>query len=142
MSQMRTPVSRFENLYIPEPNSGCWLWIGATNEAGYGRFYVNGKNLHAHRFSYLAFKGEVPEGMVLDHLCRVHCCVNPDHLEAVTNKENVRRGLSYWRLKKTCSRGHPYPAERNVHGRRVCNKCQAIYQRKYKARRQLLAQGG
>ncbi len=84
--------------YIPEPNSGCWLWLGELNSAGYGRISQGnnkiGKRVRslAHRVSYELAKGPVPEGFDLDHLCRVPCCINPDHLEPVTRSENNRRG--------------------------------------------------
>lgn len=71
-----------------EPNSGCWLWAGADNGGGYGKF----RGKYAHRVSYEMRNGAIPEGLHLDHLCRVPCCVNPDHLEPVTNQENARRG--------------------------------------------------
>lgn len=66
----------------------CWLWTGSLNSDGYGRF--NGKL--AHRRTYLEVVGPIPDGLVLDHLCRVRNCVNPDHLEPVTQRENMRRG--------------------------------------------------
>jgi hypothetical protein len=83
---------------IPEPNSGCVLWLGELNSAGYGRISQGnnhvGKRVRylAHRVSYELAKGQVPEGMELDHLCRVRCCINPEHLEPVTRSENNRRG--------------------------------------------------
>src|SRR6202030_118623 len=86
----RWPVGitdKFDRHWIPEPNSGCWLWLGACNEFGYGKF---GK-VKAHRFSYEREKGPIPDGLEIDHLCRNKSCVNPDHLEAVTHGENRRR---------------------------------------------------
>lgn len=90
-------MSTFWNLYsdkiLPEPNSGCWFWVGGLSGRGYGVIYrKRGRNVRAHRVAVEMTKGPIPDGMVLDHLCRVHCCVNPDHLEAVTQGENVRRG--------------------------------------------------
>lgn len=72
-----------------EPNSGCWLWLGADNGCGYGKF----RGRYAHRISFELAKGNIPARMHLDHKCRVRCCVNPDHLEPVTNAENARRGI-------------------------------------------------
>lgn len=73
----------------------CWIWNQSKNRAGYGYAHCHGSNrtMSAHRFIYEEFVGAIPEGLVLDHLCRVPSCVNPEHLEPVTQKENVRRGL-------------------------------------------------
>ena len=75
----------------PEPNSGCWLWTRAITSTGYGH---TGQGL-AHRISYCAWKGHIPEAYDIDHLCRTKLCVNPDHLEAVTRSENLRRGQGF-----------------------------------------------
>lgn len=75
-----------------EPNTGCWLWLRCVNHHGYGSLGFGGKTYLAHRFSYEKFNGPIPAGYEIDHLCRVRCCVNPQHLEAVTNRENVIRG--------------------------------------------------
>ncbi len=84
---------------LPEPNSGCWFWMGGLSERQYGVIYPSrGTNVRAHRVAYEMTRGPIPDGLVLDHLCRVHCCVNPDHLEAVTQGENVRRGFRPSRL--------------------------------------------
>ena len=77
-----------ENRSIPEPNSGCWLWMGCVHKDGYAKI-SSGQN--AHRVSYSLFVCEAPKGMDIDHKCKNRSCVNPDHLEAVTHKENVRR---------------------------------------------------
>lgn len=94
----------------PITESGCWIWDG-TSYRGYGRLQIKGKNYLAHRISYRLHKGPIPLGMTLDHLCRVRCCVNPHHLEAVTNKENVLRGLGppARNSRKThCKKGHEF----------------------------------
>jgi hypothetical protein len=93
--------SRFDKQYIPVTESGCWLWIGALDKEGYGVFGINGKQKRAHRVSYEAHIGKIPDGLCLDHKCRVRCCVNPSHLEAVTNKENIRRGDTGKHKRKT-----------------------------------------
>jgi hypothetical protein len=120
-----TPLKRFEAKYIPEPNSGCWLWIGSGNQYGYGRFLISGQNTLAHRFSYETFKGPLLDGLELDHLCRMRCCVNPDHLEQVTHEENVRRGGRM--LNKACPSGHPFSTENTwinpKTGWRQCRQC-------------------
>lgn len=72
----------------------CWIWRKAVNQFGYGKVVRNGKQLYAHRAYYFEMVGPLESGLFLDHLCRVRCCVNPDHLEAVSSGENTRRGLA------------------------------------------------
>jgi hypothetical protein len=67
----------------------CWIWTGDTHIKGYGRFCLNGQNLYAHRVSYEWAKGPIPKGWVVDHVCYQHSCVNPDHLVATTDFENI-----------------------------------------------------
>lgn len=83
-------VDRFWDFVIPEPNTGCWLWTGRDNMR-YGILKNGRGNVYAHRFSYELAKGQIPDGLVIDHLCNIPLCVNPDHLEAVTQAENLRR---------------------------------------------------
>lgn len=71
----------------------CWKWTGAITETGYGVLQVNGRKTYAHRFVYERLIGRIPVGLVIDHLCRVRSCVNPAHMEPVTNEENLRRGV-------------------------------------------------
>ncbi|WP_082495327.1 HNH endonuclease signature motif containing protein [Aeromicrobium sp. Leaf291] len=84
----------------------CWIWTGNTSPDGYGRFLGHsefGTSL-PHRISWQAAKGPVPDGLELDHLCQVRKCVNPDHLEAVTHAENIRRAVE---RRTHCPKGHP-----------------------------------
>jgi len=133
----RTPLERFESFVSPEPNSGCWLWTGCDNGNGYGIIGINGKNVYAHRFSYEIHKGPIPDGLVIDHHCRVHQCVNPDHLEAITWRENLDRGLT--NANKThCKNGHLFDEENTwleKNGARHCRKCHALSEERRRQRR-------
>lgn len=82
---------------IPEPNSGCWLWMWAVDGNGYGAICSQ----LAHRLSYGAFVGPIPPELTIDHKCCVNSCINPDHLEPVTRAENTRRQMARLRLLKT-----------------------------------------
>lgn len=91
--------------YVAVSDDGCWLWSGQlTNGArgGYGRFVFKHRRTVAHRVSYELFVGAVPEGLELDHLCRVRRCVNPAHLEPVTRAENSRRAWVARHVRDTC----------------------------------------
>lgn len=115
---------------VDEQADGCWHWIGATDDAGYGRFRSreHGTNM-AHRIAYLALAGPIPDGLSLDHLCRVRCCVNPDHLEPVTARENILRGYGRGanEARQThCQHGHPLSGDNlyiKPNGRRQCRQC-------------------
>lgn len=103
----------------------CWIWTGGLKPNGYGEIRVNGKLTYPHRVVWEALVGPIEDGLEIDHLCRVPTCCNPDHLEPVTHKENVRRGLwvhSNRRRKGThCQYGHRFTT--GIGGRNVCNPC-------------------
>jgi hypothetical protein len=107
----------------------CWLWTAKINRYGYGDFGLRKRLVKAHRFAYTVTRGPIPEGLHLDHLCRVRHCVNPEHLEAVTQRENTLRSesLSALRARRThCPQGHAYD-EANTYvtkkRERVCRTC-------------------
>lgn len=126
-----------------DPSLGpCWLWTRGRSAStdGYGAFFVEATRAwHAHRWLWLQVVGPIPDGLHLDHLCRVRHCVNPDHLEPVTLRENNLRGFSpinLNRLKTHCPQGHEY-TEANIkwyQGRRYCKACKADDQRRRRAR--------
>jgi hypothetical protein len=97
-----TPLARFMmKVEIPGPLDGCWLWTAAKTQKGYGVFGATSPGVTtAHRWIYSRVVGVVPDGWVVDHLCRNHSCVNPDHLEAVTHSENLLRGHAALRAER------------------------------------------
>ena len=103
-------AERLERHISRVPESGCWVWTGASTKDGYGRVNVEGKNQYAHRVMYGLFKGYIHKGLVIDHLCRVRSCVNPEHLDAVSIQENIARGDQTnkgWRRNLShCKKGH------------------------------------
>src|SRR3990167_7896641 len=126
---------------------GCWNWTGTINEKGYALYFwqENGKSKHCrvHRLMYEILVGPIPPGLTLDHLCRNRRCVNPSHLEAVTHKVNVLRGISFSAVnaKKThCIRGHEFTSENTYlppghKNYRVCRACISIRQTRYLKRK-------
>jgi len=116
----------------------CWEWVAGIQSGGYGIFWHNGETVVAHRFAYEITVGKIPEGLTLDHLCRVRHCVNPKHLEPVTSKENVLRGIgvSAQNARKThCKRGHPLSGKNLLveqGGGRQCRECKRERSREWK----------
>jgi hypothetical protein len=118
--------------------TNCWVWVGACSDDGYGRFMLDGKTVLSHRFAYELVKSKIPGRLQLDHLCRNHACVNPDHLEIVTNKINILRGNSPNAInsrKTMCKRGHPFSVEntyiRPDNGQRNCLICRKLARLEY-----------
>lgn len=88
-----TPLQRFWRM-VDLDETGCWIWTGRVNPKGYGQFRPGGRGTsvaQAHRWAFELFVGSIPDGLHIDHLCRVKACVNPRHLEPVTDLENKRR---------------------------------------------------
>jgi hypothetical protein len=128
---------RIQNLSIPEPNTGCWLWLGRWTRDGYGQISLLNKTQLTHRVSYFIFVGEIPQGLEIDHKCRNKCCVNPAHLEPVTHVENMRRYFPHSKvvLRTTCIRGHIFDRVRKSGGKRYCTECHRIADRRTKERK-------
>ena len=133
-------LARFTDNYIVNDETGCWEWQGRLDRWGYGHFSFKGSNL-AHRFSYWVFKHPIPDGLTIDHLCRVKHCVNPDHMEAVTTRENTLRsdGPSARFARRThCQNGHEFTPENTRYETPTHRKCRAC-QRRYDAKRRAVA---
>lgn len=132
-------MSYVENFWSKvEKTDSCWNWIGSISKSGYGKFTLNQKPSYAHRASYELIKGKIPDGLQIDHLCRNRKCVNPEHLEVVTQQENKKRGLAGFitglkqRAKTHCPQGHEYSKENTYFSKhkkgnkRHCRICKQI----------------
>ncbi len=128
---------------ITRPELGpCWIWTGSIHKKGYGHFWYRGKYRKAHRVSYRMLVGKFGGKPQIDHLCRVRGCVNPTHLEPVTNRENLLRGRNVNREKTHCSGGHEFTPENTRiasrsgrKGERVCRTCSNAAVSRFSARR-------
>jgi hypothetical protein len=128
-------AERLERLSIPEPNSGCRIWLGSIWD-GYGCFTVGRKSKRAHIASWEEEKGPVPEGMELDHKCRVRCCIEVSHLEPVIHEVNVQRGLAAEFRNFICEKcGSPYEVLQNARGRNPIRGCRSCTNERRRERR-------
>jgi hypothetical protein len=124
-----TPVQQRLLRQVQVTDLDCWLWTGSKHPRGYGQLSLDGKVRRAHRVSFEIFVGPIPTELVLDHLCRNPACINPTHLEPVTQGENVRRGISVTAVnarKTHCLHGHAFtPANTQLRagGGRACRAC-------------------
>lgn len=148
--EARPEIDRFNEKYIVDEATGCWNWAGslvgrnAKSPAERGVFYLgpghDRTRVLAYRWSYEHFVGPIPEGLQIDHLCRNPRCVNPEHLEPVTARENVRRGTSHIaQLMDTthCPRGHELFGDNlyiGLDGGRRCKTCRLDRTREYEER--------
>lgn len=116
----------------------CWIWGGYTGNGGYGQVLVDSSRRkgNVHRVAYEHIIGPVPKGLLLDHLCRVPACLNPDHLEPVTCRENIRRGIKGV-LTTHCPQNHEYTPENTSwqrHARGISRRCKTCHREKERAR--------
>lgn len=130
-----------------ETSQGCWPWDGPTLPGGYGKMWRSDferlwhPSQLAHRIAYELEVGPIPDGLTLDHLCGNPNCVNPDHLEPVTQRVNTLRGsgpIAAHAVKTHCAHGHPYDEENTYHmpsGGRDCKICVRRRGREYRLRR-------
>lgn len=130
-------ITHEERFFVQVQTAGdCWIWAGSKTVGGYGKFVADRRSFLAHRWSYEFLRAEIPEGLKLDHLCVNPACVNPWHLEPVTQRENLLRSRNHIGVnarKTHCIRGHAFD-ETNTYwtrdGRRHCKPCMRIRERK------------
>ncbi len=134
--------ARLQTKFTPEPNTGCWLWTASIDEGGYGFLHVGTKRegtarmARAHRVAFELLRGAVPEGLVLDHTCRVRSCVNPQHLEPVSFADNIRRGAAPNIVAHREGRCGRCGTEFSNNGRQsYCRPCYLAYHHAYDATR-------
>lgn len=134
---MLTPqeAERFRSKYTEQP-SGCWTWNGPLDKDGYGTFFLRRRSRKAHRVGWFSTRGEIPKGLVIDHLCGIRCCVNPSHLRLQTPRqnslENSRSPAAVNAQKTHCKRGHAF--DRFYSGQRCCSQCEAAKARRLNAK--------
>ena len=132
-------IARFWGKVNKGGGGECWIWVGRTQRQGYGIWALT---VAAHRLSYELINGAIPDGLVLDHLCRNPSCVNPNHLEPVTVRENIRRGFNQVsvNMRKTrCPRGHPLVLKHHPSKvERSCDVCAAQRARNRRLNRKIL----
>lgn len=153
--RFKTVEERFWEKVEKTPG-GCWLWTAFLNPTGYGMFGIGSRTdgtrrcVFAHRFAYTLLVGPIPDGLTLDHLCRVHACVKPAHLEPATDRENILRSpiqpAAVNARKTHCHKGHPFAGDNlriTKHGKRQCVECYRKQKREsQRRRRQRMREGG
>lgn len=130
---------------IEKTKEGCWLLTGKLRPDGYGVISRDGKQQLSHIVAYELTHGPIPDGLVIDHLCRNRSCVNPTHLEPVTQQENISRGKAGETRKRLaeeqthCKRGHPFSGDNLIidKNQRICRACKLKRYEEWEVRRKL-----
>lgn len=142
-ASIRPAPERFREKVRVTGSSECWIWRGGAS-GGYGNFFDGKRSVRAHRYSYELAHGPVRPAFDLDHLCRNTLCVNPAHLEVVTHRENVLRGVSPFAQKSrksACARGHAFDEANTMTKRvgsavhRTCRTCNRLNAREWREKR-------
>lgn len=139
--ERKSPEERFRTKVRVNENTGCHEWTAYVRKDGYANFRFDGGTGFAHRFSWVMHRGPIPDGMEIDHKCRVRHCVNPEHLQLVKEGFNSDQGAEHNRIKTHCPSGHEYSEENTSTscGYRRCLTCmrekQATKQRTEKWRK-------
>lgn len=145
MSDRQTAV--FDSRITIDDETGCWNWSGPFHTSGYGQYSIARMPYRIHQLAYWRYKGDVPAGLEIDHLCRNRICCNPEHLEAVTHQVNMARAFA---ARTACDRGHEYTEENtritrrarkdgSIGIRRDCRACHRIYDAQRPTRRKVVA---
>ena len=148
--EVKSALERFNEKFVVNEETGCWEWTASFNAGGYGQFWLKGKMRRAHRVAWVLYKGFIPDGLHMDHLCHTwavaagtcdggpscphRACVNPEHLEPVTQQENIQRGGAgkYLTEKTHCPQGHAYVGDNlyvDLSGKRQCRTCRRDHSR-------------
>lgn len=122
------------------PMTDCIIWTGSVTSRGYGSFSIHSTSFLAHRMAWEDVHGPIPDGMTIDHLCRVRNCINVSHLEMVTRAENIRRARPLL-VRGECWKGHPIRSEDDINtrpsGHRECRECYRMRLAKYAEKRRI-----